>query len=216
MSRVLPILFNTNMVCAILDGRKTVTRRVIKSQPTGEVIHATGYKIDDWWEIKETGGGEKYFSRLIPAYQPGDILYARETYHKGKNCILYKADNPNLVGYRNMDGEDVEIKWTPSIHMPKEAARIWLKVTDVRVERLQDMPPSATMKEGIHFCECPDGYTWKSNTDMNNCYTTPMGAMKALWDSTIRKKDFDRCGWDTNPWVWVIEFERCEKPESEG
>ena len=81
--------------------------------------------------------------------------------------------------------------------MPKEAARIWLKVTDVRVERLQDMTDDDAEAEG-----CFD-------------YTSTALGFPDVWDSTIKKSDIDRYGWDANPWVWVIEFERCEKPEEE-
>ena len=97
--------------------------------------------------------------------------------------------------------------------MPKEAARIWLKVTNVRVERLQEITDEQAKREGIQYDECPTGFTWKQETDMHNCYTTPIGAMQALWNSTIKKSDLDGYGWDANPWVWTIEFERCEKPE---
>lgn len=92
------------------------------------------------------------------------------------------------------------IHWNPSIHMPKEAARIWIKVTNVRVERLQEMWASDVPKEGIYF----------------NKPTTAdemLMAFTKLWNSTIKKSDIDCYGWDANPWVWVIEFERCEKPE---
>ena len=98
--------------------------------------------------------------------------------------------------------------------MPKRAARIWLKVIDVRVERLQDI--KNVYNEGIHFCDCPAGYTWKDTTNMHNCYTDPVGAMKALWNSTIPKGQQDLYSYVANPWVWVIEFERCEKTEAAG
>lgn len=98
--------------------------------------------------------------------------------------------------------------------MPKEAARIWLKVMNVRVERLQEITDEQAKREGIQYDECPTGFTWKQETDMHNCYTTQIGAMQALWNSTIKKSDLDRYGWDASPWVWVIEFERCEKPET--
>ena len=93
-----------------------------------------------------------------------------------------------------------EPEWHTSIHMPKEAARIWLKVKDVRVERLQEMWASDVPKEGIFFTKP----------------TTADGMLQAfadLWNSTIKKSDLNRYGWYANPYVWVISFERCEKPE---
>lgn len=139
-------------------------------------------------------------------YQPGDILYVRETWKKAPNGYYYYED------WQRNDIADVT-KWKPSIRMPKEAARIWLKVTNVRVEHLQEITDEQAKREGIQYDECPTGFTWKQETDMHNCYTTPIGAMQALWNSTIKKSDLDGYGWDANPWVWTIEFERCEKPE---
>lgn len=233
MSRVLPILFNTDMVRAILGGRKTVTRRLMKPQlpdecPKCMYIHNEYIYDTNAQEVYCASCGEPLYksgTSYKAPYQPGDILYARETIWQKTGHYLdvdgeTKAVFLNEFRYAATD-EKPEVGWNyswvkrPSIHMPKEAARIWLKVTDVRVERLQDMPHDAALKEGIHFCKCPDGFTWKSETDIHNCYTTPMGAMRALWDSTIKKSDLDRYGWDGNPWVWVIEFERCEKPEGE-
>lgn len=212
--RIRPILFNTDMVRAILDGRKTVTRRIIKGfipkdatwgysalTPNGSISCRGTFAV---------GYGEKFFK--LPC-QTGDILYVRETWHKDISRYMYRANYAdNEKFYRN--GKETEIKWHPSIHMPKEAARIWLKVKDVRVERLQDI--KNVYNEGIHFCDCPAGYTWKDTTDMHNCYTDPVGAMEALWDSTIPKGQQDLYSWAANPWVWVIEFERCEKPEAAG
>lgn len=209
MSRVLPILFNTEMVRAILDGRKTVTRRLIKYDDAilNSPYHKEHPEVEDKQIIRKL---------CMPPYHPGDILYIRETWHKykkrvgnGEGCHIaefygYKASIAN--------SEDANEPWKPSIHMPKEAARIWLKVKDVRVERLQEIPHDGALKEGIHFCECPEGFTWKAETDMHNCYITSIGAMQSLWNSTIKKSDIDRYGWDANPWVWVISFERCEKP----
>lgn len=137
-------------------------------------------------------------------YQPGDILYVRETWcQPAANTYWYKADS----AVQN-------ILWRPSIHMPKEAARIFLRVTDVRVERLQDMPHDGPLKEGIRWRECPDGFTWKDDSEISCCYTTPMGAMRALWDSTIKPADRALYGWEANPWVWVIGFERISKEEA--
>lgn len=239
MSRVLPILFNTEMVRAILDGRKTVTRRMIKYPPHPDMPDNHDYcQMPLWMRIEKDEYGfrtlhymdvieqepfrqTRYFESLGP-YEKGDILYVRETWRKqklpdGKSEIQYRADftEQELECYGRRGGCAPE-KWRPSIHMPKKAARIWLKVTDVRVERLHDMTPDDCSEEGIRFYDCSAGFTWKSNTDMKNCYIEAVGAMKALWNSTVKKTDLYLYGWDTNPWVWVIEFERCEKPDIGG
>lgn len=214
-----PILFNTEMVRAILDGRKSCTRRIVKGFiPNNAVWGYTAFTPKGCISCRGTfadGYGEKFFK--LP-YQPGDILYVRETWcalpvneaghMRGHSVYYYKAD-------RDLRPEGWRGNWHPSIHMPKEAARIWLKVTDVRVERLQEITDEQVKREGIQYDECPTGFTWKQETYMHNCYTTPIGAMQALWNSTIKKSELDRYGMNANPWVWVIEFERCDKPESE-
>ena len=201
-----PILFNTEMVRAILDGKKTCTRRIVKGAipddamwgytmftPKG-CISCRGVYADEY--------GEKFFR--LP-YQQGDILYVRETWCKGswmneKERYYYKADD-----------NDFHCVWHPSIHMPKEAARIWLKVTGVRVERLQDITFDSCQNEGIY-----DDYKTYSETYTNNLRRVAYPkAFARLWNSTIKKTDIDRYGWDANPWVWVIEFERCDKPKEE-
>lgn len=204
-----PILFNADMVRAILDGRKTVTRRVVKVPP----YYPHFYKLHDNADGALSGtknrlyagfynnerifyiDGEKHVDAVYyqAPYQPGDILYVRETWYRGLNRILYKANySENEKFYTN--GKEIQIKWHPSIHMPKEAARIWLKVKDVRVERLQDITDEQLRKEG--FIPEVQGHF----------------KFKWTWNSTIKKSDLDRYGWDANPWVWVIELERCEKP----
>lgn len=210
------ILFNTEMVRAILEGRKSCARRIVKPQ---QLIGMLPDKC-------KNGAPEKFLKEkklmfkpycdmtdieLINTaykapYQPGDILYVRETWKKAPNGYYYYED------WQRNDIADVT-KWKPSIRMPKEAARIWLKVTNVRVEHLQEITDEQAKREGIQYDECPTGFTRKQETDMHNCYTTPIGAMQALWNSTIKKSDLDGYGWDANPWVWTIEFERCEKPE---
>lgn len=182
-----PILFNTEMVRAILDGRKTCTRRVLK-QPFE--VHPNGY-------ITKPRGDER-LCPYIPPYQPGDILYVRETWCKGsygneKEKYYYKADDNNFF-----------CTWHPSIHMPKEAARIFLKVTNVKAERLQDIDIDGIRNEGLLSAAVHCG-------DME----IALKEWEILWNSTIKKSDLDRYGWDANPYVWVIEFERCEKPEQE-
>lgn len=184
-----PILFNAEMVRAILDGRKTVTRRLVKFL-SRKNPNWTGYVKDG---LMLYNGRNEPCIKKAP-YQLGDILYVRESYSELSFGYVYKADGENIDHLGNV------IKWHPSIHMPKEAARIWLKVTDVRVERLQEMWASDASKEGLQF---------NKPTTANEM----LQAFAELWNSTIKKSDLDRHGWDANPWVWVIEFERCEKPE---
>lgn len=202
-----PILFNSEMVRAILDGRKDATRKIVKGFiPDDAVWGYTAFTPKGYISCRgpfADGYGEKFFK--LPC-EPGDILYVRETWKKALNGYYY------YEAWQRNDIADVT-KWKPSIRMPKEAARIWLKVTNVRVERLQEITDEQAKREGIQYDECPTGFTWKQETDMHNCYTTPIGAMQALWNSTIKKSDLDGYGWDANPWVWTIEFERCEKPE---
>lgn len=192
-----PILFNTKMVRAILDGRKDATRRIVKGFiPDDAVWGYTAFTPKGYISCRGTfadGYGEKFFK--LPC-ESGDILYVQETWKKAPNGYYYYED------WQRNDIADVT-KWKPSIHMPKEAARIWLKVTNVRVERLQKIAPQGAWKEGAR-CSClhpvPDCAGNKT-------------AFVNIWNSTIKKSDIDRYGWDANPWVWVIEFERCEKPE---
>ena len=199
-----PILFNTEMVRASLDGRKTCTRRLVRFLP-GENPQWTGYIRDGL--MLYNGRNEPCITKA--PYQPGDILYVRETWQylyelDGNEQIIedtgkyyYAAtDTISFNTYVDENGlEHEHVPWKPSIHMPKEAARIWLKVTDVRVERLQDMTDDDAEAEG-----CFD-------------YTSTALGFFDVWDSTIKKSDLDRYGWNANPWVWVIKFERCEKPE---
>lgn len=183
------VLFNAEMVRAILDGRKTVTRRLVKFL-SRKNPNWTGYVKDG---LMLYNGRNEPCIKKAP-YQPGDILYVRESYSELSFGYVYKADGENIDHLGNV------IKWRPSIRMPKEAARIWLKVTDVRMERLQEMEKLDAVKEGI---------------DPRLCISLGHALMKfkKLWNSTIKKSDLDRYGWDVSPWVWVIEFERCEKPE---
>lgn len=267
-----PILFNTEMVRAILDGRKNCTRRIVKPQPTNEIQCPLGICTDgDKSEIgkfafgSHEGGGKMIFCK--PPYQPGDILYVRETWRVGAWDILnqmiafdYKDGTcgeltyihdrelfERLVNQSRNDARQAKCeyngvdfvwekgkspcRWHPSIRMPKEATRIWLKVTDARVERLQEITESGAKAEGIR------GYTKDGNLykyavtddwwiDYHNKHKeivtgtwwqdmprTAKDAFSYLWNSTIKKSDLDLYGWNANPWVWTIEYERCEKPE---
>lgn len=197
-----PILFNTEMVRAILDERKACTRRLPRKQ-----IEEKYLEYEEWVCAVAPPGSiwlsEKEFYEEYPPYQLGDILYVRETWcglpvneaghFRGHPIYYYRADGDlRPEGWRGA--------WHPSIHMPKEAARIWLKVTDVRVERLQEITEVQAQAEGC-------------NSGLLTGACTARGQFEDLWNTTIKKSDIDRYGWDANPYVFVIEFERCEKPQ---
>lgn len=190
-----PMLFNTEMVKAIMEGRKTVTGRVLKLPFE---VHPNGF-------ITKAKGNER-LCPYEPPFQTGDILYVRETWHKytkrigkGENCRLaefygYKASIAN--------SEDANEPWKPSIHMPKEAARIFLRVKSVHAERLQDIDDKGAYLEGAG--------------ELNAIYQ--IGARVCefvkIWNSTIKPADLNTYGWEANPWVWVIEFEQITKEQA--
>ena len=234
-----PILFNTNMVRAIMDGRKTCTRRLIKPQweecPTCKYVH-NEYIYDKMAEnVYCARCGYPMEPERRSPYQPGDILYVRETWCRYDDDHIidgrkyaYKADaSPISEEARKKFG----YRWRPSIHMPKEAARIWLKVTDVRVERLQDITEDGAEAEGMPdsldypvdkaYCPLCKGEGIIGTVDVHSLGHMDVDCpycdsyrkrFENLWNS-INQKSLDSYGWDANPWVWVIEFERCEKPQ---
>ena len=167
-----PILFSTPMVRAILDGRKTMTRRVVKCD---SIVDNKPY-----WNI----GG---FREGNFPYQVGIWLWVRETWQGTKDCISYKASDPQQVVEFNYE------PWRPSIFMPRWASRITLEITNVRVERLHEITEEDAEKEGVSFTQ----YT-NANARFH---------FMELWDSINSKK----YPWESNPWVWVIEFKRLEK-----
>lgn len=199
-----PILFNTEMVKAILDGRKTTTRRIIKPKCRRNFI---GTGIDETpAECRMIDIETQEIVRHVePVYHRGDVLYVRETW----NVNPAHAMNENFVGlppteefaiykasFPEFDGG-----WKPSIFMPKEAARIFLRVTDVKAERLQEIDKywSNYDKEGMR-----DPKTENISIAMKEKFIS-------IWDGTVKKSDRNKYGWDANPWVWVYTFERCEK-----
>lgn len=192
-----PILFNSEMVRAILEGRKSCTRRIVKPQQLIGMLPdkcKNGVPEEFLKEKKlmfkphcDMTDIELINTAYKAPYQIGDILYVRETWMDYAGLTMYKADCDK---YKLESLNFAGFGWHPSIHMPKEAARIWLKITDVRVERLQDMTDDDAEAEG-----CFD-------------YTSTALGFPDVWDSTIKKSDLDRYGWAADPWVWVIEFER--------
>ena len=201
-----PILFNTDMVRAILEGKKTQTRRLVKPHyhvgdagfnvvtmaNTGAFCYIEYYDADE----------RSTERRMNPPYNRDDILWVRETWKQytagtfGPGLIdgyMYKADEPKDTSRMMVEG-----RWHPSIHMPRKAARIFLRVTDVRAENLQSITEEDAMDEGVKpeppFSMFP--------------YTR---GFASVWNSTIKPADLHRFGWNANPWVWVIEFERTEQ-----
>lgn len=240
--KVKPILFNTEMVRAILDGRKSCTRRINKDANDYVVPDMDFYDSDKRTYAVHNYSDKEHKDKLSIAERtcpicPGDILYVRETfawcpcwdcgmdtepgactdhiYHREKKeygCYMYRASCEDNE-YPSAD------TWHPSIHMPKEAARIWLKITDVRVERLQDITEEQACMEGTDPWDeaCYENNGWHPTFSDPDSGGDPnmIDGFHKLWNSTIKKTDLDRYGWDANPFVWVIEFERCEEPEGD-
>ena len=205
-----PILFSTAMVLAILDGRKSMTRRVIKPQPSAGIRRSV---------FVNSGVEDGHGREIKPRYQPSDILWVRETtYLYGKwvkngltktgkqkykfawilsKPVIYAAsDKPDYI----CTGKD-EVGYfkRPSIFMPREAARIFLRATDARAQMLCNMTTIDFLNEGIELYKS-DGRTEKSEIELEYEF-------EDLWDSLNKKRGY---GWDTNPYVWVYEFERVE------
>lgn len=209
--KVRPILFSTPMVQAILEGRKTQTRRVVKPQPPVEnideepcidydrgvekgsmenpVIYA---EWAEWQDEFVNNTTEPIESHCVysPFGKEGDVLWVRETWQNSANNVYY---------HYKADFTEPGKGWKPSIFMPKDAARIWLKITDVRVERLNNISAEDFQKEGITWNQ---GEQWEAK--YQNAYSYKF---KMLWESINGENS-----WKQNPWVWVIEFERIEKP----
>ncbi|MEI7486438.1 MAG: hypothetical protein WCJ72_03335 [Chryseobacterium sp.] len=219
-----PILFSTEMVQAILEGRKIQTRRIIKKKYSNTDLE---FKDDKYGRrlierqndvpepIKNEDGTTTHhlraFSEVKPKYNIGDVLWARETFQKletvkqGLTEFLYKADidlfNPDIVS------------WSPSIHMPKEAARIFLKVKNVRCERLQDISEEDAIAEGCSlygpFGEYKGAPHPNKSILVHRAYRKASRAYQSIWEH-INGVD----SWKENRWVWVYEFEKIEKPEN--
>ena len=202
-----PIIFSGEMVKAILDGRKTQTRRVIKPQPEpcgeGGWMYGGDYQADaDCMKdhlFHNVYGTDKCPYGGVYADGTADTLWVREAWAEAFNYThdiecetpIYKADGVVL------DLRHKQIKWKPSIHMPRWASRINLLVKDMRVERVQDITAEDVEAEGV---------VWERRHCCNNedCGATMLERFACLWDSINSKRGF---GWDVNPWVWVVEFE---------
>nr|DAL76838.1 MAG TPA: ASCH domain protein [Bacteriophage sp.] len=227
-----PILFNTEMVRAILDGRKTCTRRICKDANEYTVPDMEFYNADKRTYAVHNFADKEHMEQLSTVERTcpiclGDILYVRETVWQKIGYYL-DIDGETKPSWYNefkyvASDEKPETGWNyswskrPSIHMPKEAARIWLKVTDVRVERLQEITEKQACMEGTDPWDevCYENNGWHPTFSDPDSGGDPnmIDGFHKLWNSTIKKSDIDRYGWDANPYVWVISFERCEKPK---
>ena len=198
-----PILFSGEMVRAILEGRKTQTRRVIKPQPSGGVrwnaVVLNGY--GGWTD----GHGAPL---RCPYGQPGDKLWVRETiyeYEYGVWC--YRADgeyvrcDPADKGKMLAWAHHKKTRSCSSIHMPRWASRITRVITEIRAERVQDISEADAMAEGVsvshYYCEEPTD----KHEGLHRC--DPIGKFRTLWDSINAKRGYP---WDDNLWVWAISF----------
>ena len=198
-----PILFNTEMVRAILDGRKTQTRRLVKVSHRG----AAGFNVcfrkstGEFTGVYDWDDEESMYEDRTPApCQPGDILWVRETWAKDAGRYMYRANYSDTEKFY-MNGREIKMAWRPSIHMPRDAARLFLRVTGVRIQRLQEITSGEAVAEGI-----------KSNLRNPSEAADALIAFEELWNRTVKPADQPQYGWNANPWVWVIGFVRINKP----
>lgn len=235
-----PILFNTEMVQAILEGRKTTTRRLFKDLKEFE-SREDGFiqaDISNKNGVYYFAGTIEELSKLFSKYKVGDILYVRETWciqsmkNYEKNIkFLYKARSQELnevsvsdERYKDLIKFISKNGWQPSLFMPKEAARIFLKVTNVKVERLKDITDEGARLEGAnHMQKYYFPFRVKHDEKHKKClYEKPLEygdyrtTFAQIWDNTLNKND--KLAWkytfENNPYVWVIEFERISKDEA--
>lgn len=203
-ARERPILFSGPMVRAILEGRKTQTRRVVKPGPSSGVR---------WSPFVSTGLEDGHGREIRIAYgQPGDRLWVRETWGYAPGTLneerlcCYKA-TPEIAPFawpaRRGPIGDFVARWRPSIHMPRWASRLTLEITDVRVERLQQITAADAWQEGIR----PVGVAEQAGDGASDIdpESAVVGEFIDLWNSLNAKRGF---GWDANPWVWVLTFNR--------
>lgn len=225
-----PILFNTDMVRAILEGRKTVTRRdPFQTPPDYDVLKGLYRDSKERLCALFQCGNDPTTEATYARYDRGDILWVRETFR-----IDYLSNIPGVGRVQYKDGTYMDIRfdaerydmmrraqrkpgWRPNENMPREAARIFLRVTGVRVERLQEITPQQAMAEGQPRCTGSITICGGS-TSCQSCEGSFGNARQwfsEVWDSTIDPKDRAAYGWNANPWVWVIELQRISKEEDD-
>lgn len=226
MPRMIPMLYNTEMADAIQNDRKTETRRLIKGadkdwpfEDLGDdcvMVYTDRNGIEHekdapgLWATFEDSEGLVEFPMFKAPCKPGDVIWVRETWAPTPDGhgYLYRADaNPAAGGFiRDKAGKLHAPRWRPSIHMPYEAARLFLKVKDVRVEHLQDITEAGAVREGAYK-------NWKDKA--GDRAPSAKVAFSWIWDGTVQPKDRKLYSWGANPWVWVITFKRITRREAE-
>jgi hypothetical protein len=221
-----PILFSTEMVRAILDGRKTMTRRIVSAKNSffGGLyglkfsdLDFNSAKVDHLFApvyLKVDLPAMETRHRIFPKYDVGDILWVRESayFHKQEGRWYYKATDPLT------DSIEYGYRWKPSIHVPKIASRIYLEITNIKAERVQDISPGDACDEGVNYWNVDadafeagelqadfQNYTWKDNRNYADyhfpTFANCIDSFRTLWQSINGEES-----WNKNPWVWVIEF----------
>lgn len=209
-----PILFSTPMVQALLEGRKSQTRRIMKIQPKHPELNFGWANMGERWHYPPVA---PMIDIKCPYGQPGDALWVKETWLKCSDGYVYRTNHygDTVLVAKNGNTFDKSVKWKPSTYMPREAARIFLRVTDIRVERLQDITEEDVIAEGIDVFNNPCAafgshgkyydYSQKhrTHTVADKLLNTAKESYKTLWESINGEGS-----WDANPWVWVIKFKR--------
>lgn len=207
MTKFKPILFSTPMVEAINENRKSQTRRVIKHHceidSIKPVVRCLENEKDRGKFILTDINGEDFL--INPYAFVGDVLWVRETFHSIHDS---ESDQFLRFGYR-ADGDYKGAKWKPNIFMPKEACRFFLKVKAIRVERLQDISEDNAIAEGIEILGYDEGTIYRDYLRDHSETNNSIVSFSTLWQSINGLHS-----WSSNPFVWVIEFERIEKPNN--
>lgn len=178
------IRFNDESVRAIIAKKKTQTRIVNKKAVDMKAYKVERQSANKWNFYIQYGGIVDVIYPIESPVSAGDILWVQETFGRMPYGFVYRADGDSPEGWDRYD------RWQSPIHIPREAVRIFLRVTDVRAEQLQDIDDDGVVAEGLEI-----------------------GAqIDEIWNRTLSKSNRAKFGWDANPWTWVITFERCEKP----
>lgn len=221
-AKMKPILFNTQMVDAILQCRKTVTRRLAKKVPEA-AYSVYGYNEETntfgaFCSFQSANSYVDYSVDIKAPFRPGDVLYVRETWFETEDSrIVFKAGRPHKEVWINdyVRVSDNAVKWRPSLHMRKEDARIFLLVEDISLERVQDITEEEAKNEGAVKGVFKKDETGLSHFEKNAESGTFVNGFRNVWDGTMSAKERETYGFSENPWVFAIRFRRISKKEAE-